>query len=84
MLIPRSRVPVEGLCLKRLCVAAFLLTFVTAWAQTEGWAVADEPDSASIIVSDPRPPAEDLIRGGPAGPWRRLLLDAMVVEQSQG
>ncbi len=30
------------------------------------------------------PPTENLIAGQPAGPWRRLFLDAMVVEQQQG
>ena len=29
-------------------------------------------------------PEEDLIAGPPAGPWRRLFLDAMVVEDQQG
>ncbi|MDP7130278.1 MAG: hypothetical protein QF437_07310 [Planctomycetota bacterium] len=27
---------------------------------------------------------EDLVTGGPAGPWRRTFLDAMVVERSEG
>ncbi|NOZ20064.1 MAG: hypothetical protein GXP25_03140 [Planctomycetes bacterium] len=30
------------------------------------------------------PPKEDLIAGPPKGPWRRLFLDAMVVEQQDG
>jgi len=30
------------------------------------------------------PPAEDLIAGPDGGPWRRLFLDAMVVERSEG
>jgi len=30
------------------------------------------------------PPTENLIAGQPAGPWRRLFLDATVVEQQQG
>lgn len=30
------------------------------------------------------PPAEDLVAGPASGPWRRLFLDAMVVEQQQG
>lgn len=30
------------------------------------------------------PPTEDLIAGPAAGPWRRLFLDAMVVEHQQG
>jgi hypothetical protein len=30
------------------------------------------------------PPSEDAIVGPPKGPWRRLFLDAMVVEQQQG
>ena len=29
-------------------------------------------------------PSQDLIAGRPAGPWRRLFLDAMVVEQQEG
>jgi hypothetical protein len=32
----------------------------------------------------PGPPAVDLIAGSPAGPWRRLFLDAMVVEEQDG
>ena len=31
-----------------------------------------------------KPPTEDLIAGPAAGPWRRLFLDAMVVERSEG
>ena len=31
-----------------------------------------------------QPPAEDLIAGPPAGPWRRLFIDAMVVERAEG
>jgi len=34
--------------------------------------------------AQPQPPTEDLISGRPAGPWRRLFLDAMVVEQHTG
>lgn len=30
------------------------------------------------------PPKENLIEGPAAGPWRRLFLDAMVIEQSEG
>jgi len=30
------------------------------------------------------PPQENLIAGGASGPWRRLFLDAMVVESQQG
>lgn len=30
------------------------------------------------------PPSEDLVAGRPSGPWRRLFLDAMVVERSAG
>ena len=30
------------------------------------------------------PPPEDLLAGPPSGPWRRLFLDAMVVEGQQG
>lgn len=44
-------------------------------------AAADaEATTPSRIV----PPQEDLVAGPPAGPWRRLFLDAMVVEQQQG
>lgn len=32
----------------------------------------------------PEPPTEDLIAGPPAGPWRRLFLDSMVVERQEG
>ena len=29
-------------------------------------------------------PMDDLLAGTPKGPWRRLFLDAMVVESQQG
>jgi hypothetical protein len=32
----------------------------------------------------PAPPGEDLMAGPPQGPWRRLFLDVMVVEQQSG
>jgi hypothetical protein len=35
-------------------------------------------------AADVKPPAEDLVAGPQAGPWRRLFLDAMVVEQQTG
>ena len=35
-----------------------------------------------VLAGDP--PREDQIIGPPKGPWRRLFLDAMVVEQQQG
>jgi len=38
----------------------------------------------SVRGAQPAPPTEDLIAGPGAGPWRRLFLDAMVVEQQQG
>jgi len=37
-----------------------------------------------LVAAPVTPPAADLIAGGPAGPWRRLFLDAMVVEQQEG
>jgi len=37
-----------------------------------------------IRAAAPQPPNEDLIAGPPAGPWRRLFLDAMVVERQEG
>jgi len=36
------------------------------------------------VAALPAPPAEDRISGPPAGPWRRLFLDAMVVERQEG
>jgi len=38
----------------------------------------------SLAWAQPAPPAEDLIAGPSGGPWRRLFLDAMVVERSEG
>ena len=38
----------------------------------------------SALPDDPAPPQEDLIAGPAAGPWRRLFLDAMVVEKQEG
>ena len=35
-------------------------------------------------TAQPTPPTEDLIAGHENGPWRRLFLDAMVVEQREG
>ncbi|MGC9318479.1 MAG: hypothetical protein ACP5KN_10675 [Armatimonadota bacterium] len=35
-------------------------------------------------MAQPRPPAEDLVAGDAVGPWRRLFLDATVVERGQG
>lgn len=38
----------------------------------------------SARAAAPAPPATDSIAGPAAGPWRRLFLDAMAVEQHQG
>ena len=40
--------------------------------------------TSMAAFAQPRPPSEDLIAGPPGGPWRRLFLDATVVEQSSG
>ena len=40
--------------------------------------------AVAMFAAEVGPPKEDLIRGKPSGPWRRLFLDAMVVEQSEG
>ena len=39
---------------------------------------------AAVSVAAAAPPAEDSILGKSHGPWRRLFLDAMVVERHQG
>ncbi|MBM4046173.1 MAG: hypothetical protein FJ279_13765, partial [Planctomycetes bacterium] len=39
---------------------------------------------AAQAAAPPAPPTDDLIAGKPKGPWRRLFLDAMVVESQQG
>jgi hypothetical protein len=40
---------------------------------------------AALRAAEPFPqPSDDLITGRPAGPWRRLFLDATVVEEQQG
>jgi len=44
--------------------------------------------TSGLDAADPAPPSvgsatEDLIAGRPAGPWRRLFLDATVVEEQQ-
>jgi hypothetical protein len=39
---------------------------------------------ASSALAQPQPPTEDLLAGPPGGPWRRLFLDAVVVEQQSG
>ncbi len=36
---------------------------------------------AVAALAQPQPPTEDLLAGRPGGPWRRLFLDAAVVEQ---
>ncbi len=38
----------------------------------------------AVGTGQPTPPVEDMIAGNPAGPWRRLFLDAMVVERHEG
>ena len=39
----------------------------------------------ALGLAEPAPqPTEDLIAGPAQGPWRRLFLDAMVVEKQQG
>jgi hypothetical protein len=53
-----------------------LLALSLAWA-----AAVCRPASAAEAVQTP---AEDLIAGPRVGPWRRLFLDAMVVEQQTG
>lgn len=73
-----------GTCWKGFFCLASLVAFITAAVPIGGGAVAGESSGAEVMVSDPRPPSEDLVSGGPVGPWRRLFLDAMVVEQSQG
>ncbi len=40
--------------------------------------------ACDLVGAQVAPPAEDLIAGPAAGPWRRLFLDAMVVERQQG
>ncbi len=54
-----------------------------------GWRVLVTSAIALLIACDlggaqVAPPTEDLIAGPAAGPWRRLFLDAMVVERSHG
>ncbi|MBT3290504.1 MAG: hypothetical protein HN380_24380 [Victivallales bacterium] len=39
---------------------------------------------ASVVAAPVTPPARNLVTGGPSGPWRRLFLDGMVVEQQTG
>ncbi|MFM7604220.1 MAG: hypothetical protein ACKO8Z_03350, partial [Prosthecobacter sp.] len=40
---------------------------------------------AALRAAEPVPqPNDDRITGRPAGPWRRLFLDATVVEEQQG
>lgn len=39
---------------------------------------------ADATTAQVEPPREDLIAGPPNGPWRRLFLDAMVVESQEG
>jgi len=40
--------------------------------------------AAGALGAAPAPPRQNLIVGPPAGPWRRLFLDAAVVEQHHG
>ena len=40
--------------------------------------------SAALAAAPVEPPEEDLIAGPATGPWRRLFLDAMVVEHQEG
>lgn len=40
--------------------------------------------SGAVQAEPPRTPAKDRIAGPAKGPWRRLFLDAMVVEQTDG
>ncbi len=40
--------------------------------------------SCALAAAEATPPAEDLIAGPAKGPWRRLFLDAMVVERQEG
>lgn len=39
--------------------------------------------ASEVFAQEPSPPSEDLVAGPAAGPWRRLFLDAMVVERQQ-
>jgi hypothetical protein len=48
-----------------------------------GWTLAASL-GLEIASAGVTPPTDDMITGPKAGPWRRLFLDAMVVEQQTG
>ena len=59
----------------------FSLALSACLAAGPRWAAAQAGDHP--VAADP-PPAELALSGPPQGPWRRLFLDAAVVEQSAG
>jgi len=64
--------------MKRLLIISIMSLFVVSACHT---GMCEE--TICVKTQLPTQPTEDLIAGGPKGPWRRLFLDATVTEQSE-